>query len=521
MSGIGVHISVVTARRFSRSAFALLTAFALTISPLMTSVAWAADPVADPQSVTTAEDAPTAITLTGSDLDGDPLTYSIVSGPSSGTLSGTAPNVTYTPNANYNGSDSFTFRANDGTTNSNTATVSITVTPVNDPPVANPQSTSTNENTPKSITLVATDIDSTALTYSIVSPPSNGSISAGTGSTRTYTPTNGYSGSDSFTFRANDGTTNSNTATVSITVINVNDPPVANPQSVTTAEDTNRSITLTASDPDGDPLTYSIVSGPSSGTLSGTAPNVTYTPNANYNGSDSFTFRANDGTTNSNTATVSITVTPVNDPPVANPQSTSTNENTPKSITLVATDIDSTALTYSIVSPPSNGSISAGTGSTRTYTPTNGYSGSDSFTFRANDGTTNSNTATVSITVINVNDPPVANPQSVTTAEDTNRSITLTATDPDGDPLTYSIVSSPSNGSISGRNRRHPHLHPHRQLQRVGLVHLPRQRRDRQLQHRHRLHHRHPGQRPAGRQPPVGDHCRRHKQVHHPGCYRH
>jgi hypothetical protein len=102
---------------------------------------------------------------------------------------------------------------------------------------------------------------------------------------------------------------------IGLTLNKENSAPVASAQSITTAEDTAKSITLAASDADGDSLSYSIVSGPSHGTLAGSAPNVTYTPAANYNGPDSFTFKANDGTADSNVATVSITVTPVNDAP--------------------------------------------------------------------------------------------------------------------------------------------------------------------------------------------------------------
>ncbi|PYQ71262.1 MAG: hypothetical protein DMG01_26015, partial [Acidobacteria bacterium] len=179
----------------------------------------------------------------------------------------------------------------------------------------------------------------------------------------------------------------------------------ANAQSVTTAEDTAKAITLTASDVDGDTLTYSIVSGPSHGSLSGAAPNVTYTPAANYNGPDSFTFKANDGTADSAAATVSITVTAVNDAPVANAQSATTNEDTAKPITLAATDVDGDALTYSIVTGPAHGSLS-GTMPDVSYTPAANYNGPDSFTFKANDGTVDSNVATVSLTVTAVNDAP-------------------------------------------------------------------------------------------------------------------
>ena len=279
--------------------------------------------MANPQSVTTAEDTAKAITLTGSDADGNPLTYSVVTQPGHGTPYGTAPNLTYTPAANYNGPDSFTFKVNDGTVDSAAATVSITVTPVNDAPVANAQAVTTNEDTAKAITLTGSDVDGNPLTYSVVTQPGHGTLS-GTAPNLTYTPAANYNGADSFTFKVNDGTVDSAPATVTITVNPVNDAPVANAQAVTTNEDTAMAITLTGSDVDGNPLTYSVVTQPGHGSLSGTAPNLTYTPAANYNGPDSFTFKVNDGSVDSAPATVSITVTPVNDAPVANAQSAST-----------------------------------------------------------------------------------------------------------------------------------------------------------------------------------------------------
>src|SRR5207249_2775606 len=179
-----------------------------------------------------------------------------------------------------------------------------------------------------------------------------------------------------------------------ITVIAVNDAPVANNQAVTTNEDTAKAITLGATDVEGSPLTYAIVIGPAHGTLSGTAPNLTYTPAANYDGTDSFTFKANDSELDSNTATVSITVTAVNDAPVASDQAVVTDEDTAKAITLGTTDIEGSALTYAIVTGPAHGTLS-GTAPTLTYTPAANYNGPDSFTFTANDGSVDSNIATV------------------------------------------------------------------------------------------------------------------------------
>ena len=267
-------------------------------------------PRADNQAVTTDEDVPVNITLAGTDPDNDPLTYMIVSQPIHGTLSGIVPNLTYTPSQNYNGSDSFTFKVNDGQTDSAVATVAITLTAVNDPPVANGQSVSTPEDTSKVISLIASDVDNDTLTYSVVSSPTHGVLN-GVAPNLTYTPNLNYNGSDSFTFKTNDGQVDSNVATVTITVTPVNDPPVANDQSVDTSENTPLVIALTASDVDSVSLTYSVISGPSNGTLSGTLPNLTYTPDNGFNGSDGFTFKANDGQADSNIATISITITPV------------------------------------------------------------------------------------------------------------------------------------------------------------------------------------------------------------------
>lgn len=174
--------------------------------------------------------------------------------------------------------------------------------------------------------------------------------------------------------------------------------PVAASQSTSTLEDTAVNIVLTASDANGDLLSYAVVDGPSNGSLTGTAPNLIYTPNANYNGSDSFTFKANDGTADSAIATVSITVTAVNDAPVADAQSVSVDHNTATAITLTGSDVEGSALTYTVVTNPTNGSLT-GTAPSLTYTPNSGYSGSDSFTFTVNDGTADSSAATVTLTV--------------------------------------------------------------------------------------------------------------------------
>jgi hypothetical protein len=167
---------------------------------------------------------------------------------------------------------------------------------------------------------------------------------------------------------------------------------------VTTAEDTAVSLALMASDVDGDGLNYSVVSGPAHGTLSGSGPNLIYSPALNYNGADSFTFKVNDGALNSAVATVSIAVTAMNDAPVASPQSISTSYNAAVNIALSGSDVDGDALIYTIVSGPSHGTL-AGTAPNLTYTPAVSYVGADSFTFKVSDGSLESATVSVSISV--------------------------------------------------------------------------------------------------------------------------
>jgi polygalacturonase len=205
----------------------------------------------------------------------------------------TIPTITpgqHTYTAQYQGDTNYPGTLNFG---------SFTVTSNLPAPVANGQSVKVSYNTPASITLSATG--NGTLTYSVVAAPAHGTLS-GIAPNLIYTPNSSYAGTDSFTFKANNGT-DSNVATVNITVANA--APVANSQSVTVTYNTAKQISLSVIG--SGTLTYSVVVGPSHGTLSGTAPNLTYTPVSGYAGTDSFTFKANNGL-DSNIATVSITV---------------------------------------------------------------------------------------------------------------------------------------------------------------------------------------------------------------------
>jgi hypothetical protein len=409
-------------------------------------------PVAKDDSVTTEEDTPVSITLDGSDPDEDELSYTVVESPSHGSLSGTAPNVTYTPKPNFNGSDSFTFKVSDETTQSDAAIVSITVMSANDTPNAKDDSARTLEDTPiKAIDVLGndTDADDDQLTTSAVTQGRNGSVTINADNTLSYSPKANFYGTDSFTYTISDGKGGTDKATVNVKVKAVNDAPTANDERVTTQEDKSVSITLVGNDPDGDSLSYRVVKGPSHGSLKGTAPKLRYSPKVNFNGSDSFTFKTNDKKTDSAAATVSITVKPVNDAPMAYDDSVTTQEDRSVSITLAGGDADGDLLTYRVVTKPSNGSL-RGTAPRLRYLPKANFNGSDSFTFKVSDKTADSSAATVSITVKAVNDAPTANDGRVTTQEDRSVSIRLSGNDPDGDSLSYSVVKGPSQGRLSG-----------------------------------------------------------------------
>ena len=405
-------------------------------------------PVASNQELQGTEEVNLPITLQASDADGDTVTYTVVTPPQLGVLTGKAPNLTYIPKANANGRDQFTFVAKDRTLESEPATVVIQLAPINDAPVASGQQVSVVEDSPTPIVLTASDVDGDSLTYTIVAAPSLGTLS-GAAPNLIYTPKRDATGADQFTYRVNDGKVDSGFATVYITIAPVNDAPVAQAQEVAATEDTAVSITLRGNDTEGDALTYKVVSGPKLGVLSGIAPNLVYTPNANANGTDQFTFRVKDGVLESGEATVNITIAAVNDAPLAGGLAVQTTEDTAVSLVLAASDVDGDVLNYTVVSGPKLGVLS-GTAPNLVYTPNANANGTDQFTFKVKDGILESTEATVRITIAPVNDAPVANGLAIQTTEDTAVPVVLKASDVDGDALTYTVVSGPKSGVLSG-----------------------------------------------------------------------
>jgi hypothetical protein len=285
------------------------------------------------------------------------------------------------------------------------------------------------------------------LTAVLVSGPAHGALALNSDGSFEYTPNRGFHGQDGFVYRAVRGALESTDTTVVIDVARMNTAPQAEAQLAHTSEDAPLTLTLQAKDAEGDTLTFRIVSTPGHGTLSGTPPNLSYHPAADFNGADSFTFQVNDGELDSSVATVSIQVDPVNDAPSAESASISTEEDSAVAITLQARDVENSALNFTIVSAPAYGHLS-GTPPKLNYQPAADFNGADSFTFQVNDGELDSNVATVSIQVDPVNDAPIVGSPSLTTMEDTPLIFQLAGSDPDGDPLLAKITIPASRGKL-------------------------------------------------------------------------
>ncbi len=422
-------------------------------------------PEADEDGYSTNEDvalnvpAP-AVLSNDTDLNSDPLTAVLDTTTNNGTLTLNGDgSFDYTPNADYCGLDSFTYHANDGTADSNIATVTIDVVCVDDAPVAVDDEVTTDEDTVLNGDVFAdngsgvdSDVDGDTLTVTSNTNPSNGYVTVNPVGTFTYTPNLNFNGTDSFTYTISDGNGGSDTATVTITVNAVNDAPVADGDSYSTYEDTPLSTVVPGvldgdTDVEGDVLTAVLDTTTSNGSLTlNSDGSFNYTPNADYCGLDNFTYHANDGTADSNIATVTIDVICINDAPVADDDNYNTNEDTAFNEAAPGvldgdTDVEGDVLTAVLDTTTSNGSLTLNSDGSFNYTPNADYCGPDSFTYHVNDGTADSNIATVTIDVICVNDPPeiVVNQTSVVVDEGITAVNDGTFSDIDSTSVTLSV----------------------------------------------------------------------------------
>ena len=368
-------------------------------------------PDAGNDSATVTEDDSVDIAVLNNDTDSDGTivvsSLAVASAPAHGTAVANtiAETITYTPFANYSGSDSFTYRICDNDGDCSTATVSITVSPVNDAPIAVDDPLATDEDTPGTLNVLPNDSDPDGdpLFISAVGSPSSGGV-INNGNNILYTPNLNFNGLDVFTYTVSDGDL-TDTALITVTVDPVNDPPTAVDDSQLTAEDTSEEVFVLVNDTDidGDSLTVDSVSDPPNGSASTNGTTVTYIPDQDFDGEDIFTYTISDGNL-FGTATITITIIPINDPPDAAADSYSTLQNQTLSVTAPGvldndTDVEGTTLTAIKETDPLSGTLILSSNGAFSYIPNSGFTGTDTFTYRANDGLSSSIATVVTITV--------------------------------------------------------------------------------------------------------------------------
>ncbi len=330
----------------------------------------------------------------------------------------------------------------------------------NQPPDASSDETTTDEDNAVTLNVLGNDVDPDGdpLLVSDVTQGSNGSVTINADNTLTYSPSPNFNGSDAITYTVTDAFGNTDTANVMVTINPVNDAPVATDGTADSNEDSSVQINFVATDVDNSDLVFSVVSGPGNGTLGPVSgSSIVYTPNANFNGTDSFTFQASDGTAESNIATISISVSPINDPPDAVDDVASTVEDNEVTINVTSndTDVDVDVLTITGVSQAQHGSVAITNNATAvSYTPTENFFGTDSFTYNISDGNGGTDTATVNVTVTSVNDAPVASDDSYNTPANTTLSVTepgvlVNDSDIDGDVFSAVLVTGVTNGTLA------------------------------------------------------------------------
>lgn len=297
--------------------------------------------------------------------------------------------------------------------------VKLEVEPDGNAPVANNDAYATNEEAPFPVeppgvlgndTTAGGDTLPLTATAILIDGPAGGTLTLNTDGSFTYEPDQDFFGTDVFIYKANDGTLDSNLATVTITVNGINDAPVANNDTASTVLETAVAIDVLANDidVDGDMLTVTNLTNPTNGSVTNNGTNVTYTPNNGFTGTDSFTYTANDVTAaDSNVATVTITVVSAdNQPPVAENDTATTKKNTAVDINVIANDYDPDGFIFPgsvvVISSPANGTVVNNANGTITYTPAKNYRGPDSFTYVVYDNEgASSNEATVTVDVTN------------------------------------------------------------------------------------------------------------------------
>jgi len=409
----------------------------------------------------TDEDSPLFGRVTAHDAEGDALTFALTANgaPAHGTVTLNADGTyAYTPAANYNGTDSFTYTVSDGNGGTTTGTVTISVASLNDAPVAQPTTASGQEDAP-AITgqVAATDADGDALTFALASDgaPAHGTVTVNPDGSFSYVPAPNFNGSDSFAYEISDGNGGVTRGVVNVMVAPVNDSPTVSAQTILQGtEDIVMSGTLPGTDIDGDALTFAPVGTPPAGLTLNSDGTYQYTPTANANGPVTFfDYTVTDPSGASVQSRIYINLVSVNDAPWFNDKAITIQEGGGSAGVLQYGDVDGDTVIATIAEggAPQNGTVILGAHGTYVYMPNPHFSGTDSFQVAVTDSNGATTIGTVSFTVTPVNDAPVTTPATVSGQEDNAISGQLSATDPDGDAITYYLPFGfdPTNGQLT------------------------------------------------------------------------
>ncbi|MGR2666088.1 tandem-95 repeat protein [Vibrio campbellii] len=410
-----------------------------------------AAPVAGDDIVQTDEDSAIIIDVLANDEDADSENLFIESATvpeEQGTVEIEDGKLIFTPAEDFNGDADITYVVSDGELEDE-ASVTVTVNPLNDAPVANDDNVVTDEDTPVTIDVLPNDTDVDGDTLSIVNasvPADQGTVEIVDGKL-VFTPADNFNGEATISYTVSDGELE-DSAQVSVTVNPVNDAPVANDDSAVTDEDTPVTIDVLPNDTDidGDTLTIVNASVPADqGTVEIVDGKLVFTPAENFNGEATISYTVSDGELE-DSAEVSVTVNPINDAPVANDDSAATDEDTPVTIDVLTNDTDVDGDTLTIVNasvPADQGTVEIVDGKL-VFTPAENFNGEATISYTVSDGAME-DSAEVLVTVNPINDAPVANDDNVVTDEDTPVTIDVLPndTDVDGDTLTIVNASVP------------------------------------------------------------------------------
>ena len=417
-------------------------------------------PVAVNDAATTPEDTPVtvAVLTNDTDPDNDPLTITAASSDTGTVVVNPGGTLTFTPDPDFNGQANVSYTVSDGQGGTATATLTVDVTGVNDAPETIDIPDVTNEDS-QSVSIATasffSDVDGDALTITAAGLPAGLTIDPATGiisgTLAGGASQGGVGGVYTVTLTADDG--NGGTVSQDFTWTVTNPAPTAVNDNAATDEDmpVNVDVLTNDVDPDGDPLTVTTATATNGTVVIEADGTLTYTPNANFNGTDTITYEISDGNGGTSTAAVTVEVAPINDPPVAADDAVTTDEDTPVTIGVLGndTDIDGDDLTVTDATS-ADGTVTINPDGTLEFTPNADFNGTATISYTIDDGNGGTDTAIVTVTVNPINDPPVANPDTAATDEDTLVNIALIGndTDADGDALTVTAAAAP-NGTVT------------------------------------------------------------------------